>query len=41
MGRPRSRAVPTPTTFELEPEVAFSAPRRNTAEQPADEVVDR
>jgi hypothetical protein len=41
MGRPRTRTVPTMPAFELEPQVEFTPPARNTAEQPIDEMVDR
>ena len=41
MGRPRPRAVPAIAVFEVEPQVEFGERRRDTAEQPVDEVVDR
>jgi len=41
MGRPRRRAVPTRPMFEPAPEFEFGEPTRKTAEQPAEEVVDR
>ena len=41
MGRPRTRTVPAMPTFDLEPQVEFRHPARNTAEQPVDEMVDR
>ena len=40
MGRPRARTVPAEAAFDFEPQVEFGDPR-HTAEQPADEVVDR
>jgi predicted RND superfamily exporter protein len=41
MGRPRTRAVPTRDAFDLEPQVEFGRPAHNTAEQPADKMVDQ
>jgi predicted RND superfamily exporter protein len=40
MGRPRARAVPLEPAFEFEPEFEFDE-TRHTAEEPADELVDR
>ena len=41
MGRPRARAVPTMAAFDLEPQVEFDQSVRHTADEPADELVDR
>jgi hypothetical protein len=41
MGRPRTRAVPTMAAFDLEPQVEFDQSVRHTADEPADELVDR
>jgi hopanoid biosynthesis associated RND transporter like protein HpnN len=41
MGRPRSRALPTEAAFDLEPFDEFGPAHPSTADQPADEVVDR
>jgi hopanoid biosynthesis associated RND transporter like protein HpnN len=39
MGRPRRRAVSARAAFDLEPQVEFAQPRRSTADQPAEEVI--
>jgi uncharacterized protein len=41
MGRPRTRAVPTMAAFDLEPQLEFGQPVHHTADEPADELVDR
>jgi uncharacterized protein len=41
MGRPRARAVPTMAAFDLEPQLEFGQPVHHTADEPADELVDR
>jgi hypothetical protein len=43
MGRPRPRAVPAVAASEVELQVEFGEPRRDTSAQPVelDEVVDR
>jgi hypothetical protein len=41
MGRPRMRGVPTGAAFDFERQIEFSRSARNTAERPADEMVDR
>ncbi|MFL5267149.1 MAG: MMPL family transporter [Stellaceae bacterium] len=41
MGRPRTRGIPTGAAFDFEPQIEFSRLAHNTAERPADEMVDR